>query len=32
LYTYASPVIEKIVGYKPEELVGKKTFLRHVPP
>jgi PAS domain S-box-containing protein len=26
LYTYASPVVEKIVGYKPEELVGKKHF------
>jgi PAS domain S-box-containing protein len=26
LYTYASPIVEKIVGYKPEELVGKKHF------
>ncbi len=26
LYTYASPVVEKILGYKPEELVGKKHF------
>jgi PAS domain S-box-containing protein len=26
LYTYASPVVEKIVGYNPEELVGKKHF------
>lgn len=26
LYTYASPVVEKMLGYKPEELVGKKHF------
>lgn len=26
LYTYASPVVEKILGYTPEELVGKKHF------
>jgi len=26
LYTYASPVVEKILGYKPEEIVGKKHF------
>ena len=26
LYTYSSPVVEKILGYKPEELVGKKCF------
>ncbi len=26
LYTYASPVVEKILGYKPEELVGQKHF------
>lgn len=26
LYTYASPVIEKILGYSPEEIVGKKYF------
>ena len=26
LYTYASPVIEKILGYEPEEIVGKKHF------
>ena len=26
LYTYASPVAEKILGYKPEEIVGKKYF------
>jgi len=26
LYTYASPVVEKILGYKAEEIVGKKHF------
>jgi PAS domain S-box-containing protein len=26
LYTYASPVVEKMLGYKPEEVVGKKHF------
>jgi len=26
LYTYASPVVEKILGYKPEDLVGKMHF------
>ncbi|MEN6425635.1 MAG: PAS domain S-box protein [Phycisphaerales bacterium] len=26
VYTYASPVIEKILGYKAEELVGKRRF------
>ena len=26
LYTYASPIGEKILGYKPEEIVGKKHF------
>ena len=26
LYTYVSPIVEKILGYKPEELVGKKHF------
>ncbi|HLN54611.1 MAG TPA: PAS domain S-box protein [Bacteroidales bacterium] len=25
-YTYASPVVQKILGYTPEELVGKKYF------
>ena len=25
-YTYASPVVETILGYKPEEIVGKKHF------
>jgi PAS domain S-box-containing protein len=26
LYTYVSPTVEKILGYTPEELVGKKHF------
>ncbi len=26
LYTYSSPVVTTILGYKPEELVGKKHF------
>ncbi len=26
LYTYANPVVEKILGYRPEELVGKLHF------
>jgi PAS domain S-box-containing protein len=26
LYRYASPSVEKILGYRPEELVGKKRF------
>ncbi|MHC4395697.1 MAG: PAS domain-containing sensor histidine kinase [Planctomycetota bacterium] len=26
LYTYASTAVEKILGYKPEEIVGKKHF------
>jgi PAS domain S-box-containing protein len=26
LYTYSSPVSEKLLGYKPEEIVGKKYF------
>ncbi len=26
LYTYASPVVEKILGYKPEEILGKRHF------
>jgi PAS domain S-box-containing protein len=25
-YTYCSPMVEKILGYKPEEVVGKKRF------
>ena len=26
LYTYASPIVEKILGYKPEDILGKKHF------
>jgi PAS domain S-box-containing protein len=26
LYTYSSPVAEKVLGYKPEEIVGKRYF------
>ncbi|MCW4044437.1 MAG: PAS domain S-box protein [Candidatus Bathyarchaeota archaeon] len=26
MYTYSSPVVEKILGYSPEEIVGKKRF------
>lgn len=26
LYTYASPVVENILGYRPDELVGRKYF------
>ncbi len=26
LYTYASPIFEQVLGYKPDELVGKKYF------
>ncbi|MDD5327337.1 MAG: PAS domain S-box protein [Phycisphaerae bacterium] len=26
LYTYSSPVVEKLLGYKPAEIVGKKHF------
>jgi len=26
LYTYASPVVEEILGYAPEEIVGRKHF------
>lgn len=26
LYTYSSPVVETVLGYKPEEIVGKKHF------
>jgi len=32
LYTYASPVIENILGYKPEEIVGRKYFYDLFPP
>jgi PAS domain S-box-containing protein len=26
LYTYSNPVIEKILGYKPQEIIGKQHF------
>ncbi|MEJ2701109.1 MAG: PAS domain S-box protein [Sedimentisphaerales bacterium] len=26
MYTYASPVVERVLGYKPEEIIGKKHF------
>ena len=26
LYTYSSPIVKSILGYKPEEIVGKKHF------
>jgi PAS domain S-box-containing protein len=26
MYTYSSPIVERILGYKPEEIVGKKHF------
>jgi PAS domain S-box-containing protein len=26
LYTYSSPVVKKVLGYEPEEIVGKKHF------
>ncbi len=32
LYTYSSHPIEKIIGYKPEEVVGKKYFYDFFPP
>jgi PAS domain S-box-containing protein len=32
LYTYASPMVEKMYGYKPEEIVGKKYFYDFFPP
>jgi PAS domain S-box-containing protein len=31
LYTYASHVVEKILGYKPEEIVGEKHFYDFFP-
>ncbi len=31
LYTYVSHVVEKILGYKPEEVVGKKHFYDFFP-
>jgi len=27
LYTYASPIVERIMGYKPEEITGKNTSM-----
>ena len=32
LYTYASPNIERMLGYKPEEIIGKKFFYDFFPP
>ena len=32
LYTYVSPVVEEILGYKPEEIVGKKHFYDYFTP
>ncbi len=32
LYTYSSPAVEKILGYKPEEIIGKKYFYDFFPP
>jgi PAS domain S-box-containing protein len=26
LYTFANPIVEKILGYKPDEIIGKKYF------
>ena len=26
LYTYSSPAVERILGYSPEEIIGKKHF------
>lgn len=26
LYTYSSPVVKKVLGYEPEEIIGKKHF------
>jgi two-component system sensor kinase FixL len=31
LYTYSSPVVEKLLGYKPGEVVGKKYFYDFFP-
>jgi PAS domain-containing protein len=28
LYTFVDPMVETILGYRPGELIGKKTFLR----
>ncbi|MGE5406857.1 MAG: PAS domain S-box protein, partial [Methanosarcina sp.] len=32
MYTYSSPIVEKILGYRPQELVGKKHFYDLFPP
>ena len=32
LYTYTSPVVEKILGYRPDEIVGKMHFYEHIHP
>jgi len=32
VYTYASPVIKSLLGYKPEEIVGKKHFYDFIAP
>lgn len=32
LYTYSSPVVEKILGYNPEEIIGKKYFYDFLTP
>jgi len=32
LYIYSSPVVEKILGYTPEEVVGKKYFYDFISP
>ncbi|MBF0121880.1 MAG: PAS domain S-box protein [Candidatus Omnitrophica bacterium] len=31
LYTYVSPVVEKILGYAPDEIIGKKHFYEFFP-
>lgn len=32
LYTYVSPIVEEVLGYRPEELIGKKHFYDLAPP
>ncbi|MDP3478124.1 MAG: PAS domain S-box protein [Desulfoprunum sp.] len=32
LYTYASPAVEKILGYRPDEIVGRMYFYDHFVP
>jgi PAS domain-containing protein len=32
LYTYVSPVVERIIGYRPEEMVGRMHFYDHFHP